>query len=412
MKRYLCAAVLGLAMSCGLKEIGGEHVQSGDGTIWEGPGTSIADGATQGKRTIWYATGFEYPEGYDWKSDPESGSVKCSLVVFANGVPMMKVPVGDDYETGSGPDMHRIIDGCLYTDYSSDSETVLKKNGKEVVRYSGREMIVSMHVDDDDIYTLGQPRSGGGFTFRRNGEVQLSRENGYVLSGFRKDSQGLSFAFSETIKASGEALERYYLAVGDEVRQIAVREDIKKVWDVVLYEGEICYLASFVGISTPVLVKGDLMTALEMPSSMKMISGSLIPAEGSIYVEAICGRNALQFIGGIWKDGKQYKIFNSGQIVSNICTWEDGICCTVSQMVPTGLSQIFRCGETIQAPAGFVVMGNKPVAMVDGIMYVAMNPLAGGHPLIWKDGETETLKINGYLSSIYADQPSQDTVRD
>lgn len=412
MKRYLCAAVLGLAVSCGLQEIGGEHVPSSDGGVWEGPGAAIVDGGTQGKRTIWYATGFEYPEGYDWRSDPESGSVKCSLVVFANGVPMMKVPVGDDYETGSSSDMHRIIDGCLYTDYSSDFETVLKKNGKEVVRYSGREMIVSMHVDADDIYTLGQPRSGTGFTFRRNGEVQLSRENGYVVSGFREDSLGLSFAFAETIRTSGEELERYYLVTGEEVRQIAVREDIKKVWDVVLYEGEICYLASFVGISTPVLVRGELMIALDMPPSLQMISGSLIPAAGSIYVEGICRRNALQFIGGIWKDGRQYKLFNSGQIVSNICTWEDGICCTVSQMVTAGLSQIFRCGEMIQAPAGFAVMGNNPVAMIDGIMYVAMNPLDGGKPVIWKDGETETLKLNGYLSSIYVDHPSHETVRD
>ena len=110
-----------------------------------GPGAEIKPGGVEEtKKPVWYVTGFDYPEGYDWMSDLEAGSVKCSMVVYANAVPMLKVPVGNEYQTSADPDMHRMIGGDLYTDYSTDSLTVIKKNGKHMFSYPGREMIVSI----------------------------------------------------------------------------------------------------------------------------------------------------------------------------------------------------------------------------------------------------------------------------
>ena len=93
MRRSMAiVAGLVLVMSCGLREIGEPQKSEG---IWKGPGAEIKPGGSgTAKRAVWYVTGFDYPEGYDWMSDPEAGSVKCSLVVYANAVPMLKVPVG------------------------------------------------------------------------------------------------------------------------------------------------------------------------------------------------------------------------------------------------------------------------------------------------------------------------------
>jgi hypothetical protein len=37
---------------------------------------------------------------------------------------------------------------------------------------------------------------------------------------------------------------------------------------------------------------------------------------------------------------------------------------------------------------------------VGGIMYVGLSSLDGGKPLLWKDGQVDSLKINGYISSV------------
>ena len=136
MKRKIALFVLAFAVvSCGLQELG-DVLKEDVEDVWTGPGSSIVEGVSGPvKKSVWFMTGFDYPEGYDWRSDQQVGEVKCSLVVFANGVPMMKVPVGHEYEVSSDPDMHRMIGSDLYTDYSSDSLTVIKKNGKSLPRY-------------------------------------------------------------------------------------------------------------------------------------------------------------------------------------------------------------------------------------------------------------------------------------
>ena len=97
-------------VSCGLREIG--EAAAVEGGIWTGPGSVVVDNESgqEGERKICYTVGVDYPDGYDWRADEEKGSVRCSLVVYADGIPLMKVPVGDEYEISSDPDTHRIID--------------------------------------------------------------------------------------------------------------------------------------------------------------------------------------------------------------------------------------------------------------------------------------------------------------
>ena len=106
MKRKIALFVAATAVvSCGLQVLGdgsGDGTEDGADDVWTGPGSSIVNGDTGPiKKSVWFMTGFDYPEGYDWRSDQQVGEVKCSLVVFANGVPMMKVPVGHEYEVSS-----------------------------------------------------------------------------------------------------------------------------------------------------------------------------------------------------------------------------------------------------------------------------------------------------------------------
>ena len=92
----LFAAALMTMTSCGIQEIGGEGKDPAGGGIWGGP-VSGGQGGSGGLHTVCYMTALDYKKGYDWRSDQARETVKCSLVVFADGVPVMKVPVGTDY---------------------------------------------------------------------------------------------------------------------------------------------------------------------------------------------------------------------------------------------------------------------------------------------------------------------------
>lgn len=386
-----------LASSCGIEEVGrGKRPDGSDG--WRNPSFSIDTSATA--RKVCFLTALDYPDGYDWKADPGTGSVKCSLVVYADGVPAMKIPVGNEYHVSSDPDMHRVIKGDLYTDFSTDDETIIKKNGKEIFRYSGREMLMGMAVSGKDVFTLGKPRQGSGFAYRKNGETIIERSSGWVFPRLRNERDSISFAFCENIESAGGVIGRYYHVMNGRISQIAVREDLKKVWDVICHEGQVCYIASLTGVRSPVLIRESGYKAMDIPEGMEMIDCRLVPAGKVIGIESVCSMNGRSLTSGLWKDGSLYHMFPSGVTAGGICAEEDGICCTLHSGLAPGKDMIFRCGETFAVPEGYAVMGDSPIGMMEGILNVGLSSLSGGKPMIWKDGKTQELDINGCICTL------------
>ena len=320
----LFLGLLTLTVSCGITEIGGNrNEKSSILNVW-GSIDSSQDGVSA-LYTTTYITALEYKNGYDWRSDQAVGSVKCSLVVYANNIPVMKIPVGNEYEVSSDPDMHRLVDGHLYTDFSTDSETVVKKDGKTAFRYVGRETLCDIKTVGGDVYTLGQSRDGDGFSFRMNGSPILVRENGHVIGNLIDDDDSLCFAFCEQIKNADGLLGRYYSSINGKVSQIAVRDDIVNVWDIMVKNDKVIYLASLVGLSSPVVIDGDSMTALTMPAGASMVSCRLLDTNDKILVEGLyLLKNGVR-ANSLWRDGKVLTSFIKEKVISALDVYDGGV---------------------------------------------------------------------------------------
>lgn len=393
--------------SCGLVEIGGTSDEKKH-NVWIAPGYGTEKPGNSVK-TRCYITGFDYPEGYDWKADLQAGSVKCSLVVFSDMAPVMKVPVGEQYETSWEPDMHRIIGGHLYTDWSGDRETVIKKDGRLLFRYEGREMICGMVPDGDDLYLLGQNRSGSGFCYRKNGEPVFEKKTGYVLGSLRQTSQGTGFAYCEPIVSDKGNVYRYYFVLDGVAGQVAVREDVKKIWDVIMHDGQVCFIADLVGVNTPVAICGEKMSAIALPNTASMLACRFVPVSGKLFVEGVFTSDGHTLRSALWKEGVMYKAFGPGYTVSSLCTWQDGLCCILNSAAAGASARIFRFGEISDVPDGYVPAGGSPLAVVDGILYVGLSSVYGKKPAVWKDGSVQELDMNGYIASICAETPNLPT---
>lgn len=389
--------MLGVAVlvSCGIEEVS-RRPEVNREDIWTRPGINAGNTG----RDVCYVTAFDYPDDYDWRSDREKGSVKCSLTVFADGVPMMKVPVGDMYEVSSDPDMHRMIDGHLYTDYSTDSETVIKKDGKTVLRYSGREMICGMFVDGDTLYTLGHPRQGDGFVFRKNGEAVLARSTGRTFGRLHRDGDNICFAFTEPVLSEGGDLERYYHYSGGNIAQTAVRDDVRKVWDIYSFKGEICWAASLTGIDRPVLFKDGTLNSMIIFDGYSPLTLNILEGEDVLYLEGILTSPDLALVSAFWDSPGHIMSPDDGYVASSRCISGDGMSFTLNPVYGSGKGLIYRCGEEMPMPAGYSVMGGRCAAVAGGILHIGLSSLEGGSPMIWKDGQTELLDISGYISSV------------
>ena len=393
---FLLALCLLPLFSCGIKEIGGSDIKTGS-SKWGGMGGTHT--GTSGSHSVCYMTALDYRKGYDWRTDSERGTVRCSLVVYADERPIMKVPVGDAYETGADVDMHRIIKGHLYTDYSTESETVIKKDGTQLYRYPSRESILGMDIVGEDLYTLGQSRNAAGITLRKNGEVLFDRQQANVIGQLYNDRDSLCFAFCEQI--DGTSNQRYYSYVGTRLSQIAVREDIKKVWDIFVCQEETMYVASLVGVKAPILFVGDKMTILPLKADATLISCRIFKTDEKVGVEGTCRLNTGVHYNTVWLGADElYGSSGSGSVVA-LRTDGEGVFFAINPSNSDGM--IYRAGEQYTMPADYAVMSSDGMCIIDGILRVGLSSTKGDKPLVWKDGAMDTLDINGYISAMYSD---------
>ena len=399
---FLFLPLSAIVASCGLSEVGGAGHKGSGSVIWgDSPGNSSGGGNSI--VPVCYMTAADYAKGYDWRADEARETVKCSLVVYVDGIPAMKVPVGETHEICSDPDMHRVIDGHLYTDYASSGQTVIKKNGVFLFSYPGEERLCNMLSKGEDIYTLGESRTGTGFSFRKNGESIVSRENGSLIGSLKSSGDSLNFTFCEEIRNAGGRIMRYYSVYGSKVSQIALRDDIVCVWDAMQFQDEVIYLASLTGISQPVIVAGDNLTALNMPKEADMISCSMFHAGEKSGVEGLYKTSDGARYSAIWLNGKCVETFK-GLTISALCTDGGGVFCVLNPPSTSSSGIIYRAGEMYEIPQGYACIGSQSLAVVGGIMYVGLSSQIGENPLLWKDGQMVSLNVNGYISSVTSDQ--------
>lgn len=126
--------------------------------------------------TVIWCTAVRFPKSYDWQKDTAWGSAECEVLLLRDGKEIICVPGGKGREASSAADMHHLIGSNLYTEYSSMDETVIKMDGLEILRFSGREMLKGLVFLEGDWYTLTTGRYGDGFTLRCNSDVLLRKQ--------------------------------------------------------------------------------------------------------------------------------------------------------------------------------------------------------------------------------------------
>ena len=94
------------------------------------------------------------------------------------------------------------------------------------------------------------------------------------------------------------------------------------------------------------------------------------------------------------------KMFSPGYIVSTICEADSGVACVLNGATSKQAGIIYRGEELLEMPEGYMSMGGRSMAMIDGILYVGLTSWKGGEVAVWIDKEMKPLKINGFISNI------------
>ena len=359
-----------------------------------------------------YVTGVEYPAGYDWIKDQDYGTVQCRLFLEKNGERIVDVPVGYFYETASDPDMHRCIGGHLYTDYSSDTETVIKKDGTDLFRYQGREMITGFHVSDScDVYTVGQSRSGEqGFRFRKNGQTLLSVDAGHAISDIHEKDGRMYLAYKQEEQPDRDhgSAPGYYLYDGERPVLFSEISGDEEIMAAVSSGSSVIYAAAY--------AVSDLLQAGYLYSKGKkyplsgvygnLVSCRILQDGDNIYLTGIChDSTGEEYRYVVWNDtgdvlyamapgeipyysfvkgGTVYDFVQSEGIFNDISCFRNG-------------QKLYTYGQDLSS------YGNTPAAVCRDTLYFAFSDRAAGRkPCIAADDDVRDCTFNGFFSGVSA----------
>lgn len=363
---------------------------------------------------VFYAVGLDFKPGYDWRRDPEFGFSQCRMFLYGRGAVQTSFDVGYSQNISSDADMVRCRDGHIYTDFSTDSETVIKKDGVEIFRYPGREMIMGLLVKEDGIYTTGMPREGKGWTYRKNGVVVLSGDEGELFGDFYDDAGGMVFGYAVRKYGYYSADNKYYIVRDGITTQISLPDTKTEIRDFRSHRGSVYVLTKSRAEPYARLWKDNVSSVLPLYSGVPVEVQALWADDESIYVT---GKLSSQDSSGppiVWKGDKIFGVFSTyGKIDAFYPDGEEML--VVGHSLRTGDCFVFFNGEYEPMPSGYVFSGKECAAFVDGHYCLCLNPEQPDIcPLMIVDGVRTELDINGWFAglSYRMELSSQDSVLD
>lgn len=397
MKKMCCAeriAIAALALSvlwsCGDPVYLGTPYQDRYGTS----GSEPEDPSVPQKRSL-YVTGVEYPEDYNWQPELGGGSVEARMFLMKDGRRIVEINVGARYHVSADADMHRCIGDHLYTDYSTDDETIVKRDGVELFRYPDREMIHSMLIDGDDVYTLGSPRSGTGFTYRRNGAVVMVKGSANILSGLSRDGDHIVFTYEDVITSTGATRYRYYYVEDGEVRAIPVTDDVVRIEDARVIDGNVHYIAAFKDKSYRIHYAGGRSFELRRAGASSVSECRLVYDGGEVFVKGKASNE------NVFWHGAEIKACSQSTVALDWCADKENVYHLTSNHSSRTLLVFRQNMSTLVLPSQYVFIYSGCMAAYDGkYCLAAANRSKGDAPVLWTDGEANEYDFNGLFTSV------------
>ena len=387
------AAVAVAALSCGLEEVG-EGSHSNPEGIWTGqlpgpPGSEYC-----------FVSVLEYPEGHDWRADPEPEEGRCSLAVYADCIPVKKIPAGKGTEIPLDPERHRLISGHVYTDFSDGKTTVIRYDGKELLRWEGEDLVTDMIVSGDSLHTLSVPVDGEGFRYRVNGRPVIQRDAGRCFGHMRSFRDTVAFCFCQPSRSSSALSEDFYVSANGKVSKVNLPSSVVKVWDMMVHEGETCIIVSENGVlKGPMMLQGSRKWQINYMLYTDVASCRFTDTE-ALCAEVVCIHQDKRLTGLLCKAEMSWTLCEVGRTLSAYQVNDAGYYYVSNSTADSHNGKIFRNHMMYGIPGDYAVMGINPVAVKDGDMYIGFSSRTGGFPAVWKNGSLTSLKVNGYIARV------------
>ena len=344
---------------------------------------------------VWL-TAVRFPDGFAWDLDTCAVDGEVWIDLYRDGEMVRSQPAGASVH----PDMHRYTGGHLYTDWSTDTETVLSRDGAELFRFEGREAIRGFLVREDGVHTLGQDRDGSGFTYRIDGRTLYRSETGAVLGG--PDAPG---AAGGALTEFGEDVFYVCCLPSERGKEYHVMRNAERYQSFPTSEWTLDVLFTGGKVARVLSKPRSLVLEVDGKETRLPLNGrevclwSRLAAWEEDVVALVCAQAAgakrffLQTAGG-----KSFTPF-SGETVSDVLSDGERMGWTVTDGRGDLLRVRWSDGGVTEGTGGFLVSG-RCALLRGGRLFLALTGRDGAPNRLQEDGVHTDFPFNGYFTSV------------
>lgn len=352
-------------------------------------GTSKADTAV-------FVSAVIVPADYDWRRDTAYGAVSCEVQVLKNGVRQFSARAGMDESISISPLSHHLFGGHLYTERTTDSGTIICRDGEPCISYPEREILKGFLIEKGIVHTLGKDLDGDGFNYRRNGEIVLSQESGTIFGDFVNPAYGRTGALYLNDGAVCFCFRNsnYCYVVRDGEKQ-SIRSNVRagRVRDMRQIGSSCYYVADY---TTSMLVFSPSRT-YTLPTETSWQSAWIFEKDGEPWIVADAASKSICWPIEKIEDPSSGMLFPGAGIfiypgISGIysISCDDGI---LSLRDHNGSLLFIRDSSFFFGPGCAQCSGDE--------MFILINPRErDAQPAIWQDGKEIPLDLNGFLTGV------------
>ena len=359
-----------------------------------------------------YLTAVRFPDGYAWDLDTCAVEGSVWIDLYRDGSLVRSVPA----DRSVHPDMHRYVGGHLYTDYSTDTETVVSRDGKELFRFEGREALRGFLVREDGVHTLGQDRDGEGFTYRVEGRTVYRSETGTILGSPDGTPGGALTEDGEDVLytccvPSGKG-KQYVVMRGAEAARSPLDGDGVMAFGLV--GGKVCRVQSY--RRRMALLVEDSSVALIFRAGEELLWCRFVPWADDV-LALLCAsgpggkRFLLQTVGGknfqpaegetvgdILADGGRMGWTETGPDGGlHRIRWCDG---TVTEVAASTVAPGSASSPSASGSPGNYLASSRCALLHNGHLLLALTGRDGAPNSFQMDNESKEFPINGYFTSV------------
>ena len=343
-----------------------------------------------------YLTAVRFPDGYAWQEDTCAVNGQVWIDLYRDGALVRSVPAGGSVH----PDMHRYTGGHLYTDWSTDTETVVSRDGVELFRFEGREALRGFLVREDGVHTLGQDRDGEGFSYRVDGRIVFRSETGAVLGSMDEPGApgGALADYGENVcyscRLPSERGSQYRVMLGGEVLH-SVQEG-NNVLAFNFVNGKVCRIQS--ATRRTLLYVDGKESALAIQGGERILWCRLAAWDEDVLALVCATGQAGRRYFLQTSDGKSFK-GDTGETVGEILAEGKRAGWTVTGSRGDLLRVRWSDGTATEAAGGYLVSG-RCALLRNGHLFFALTGRDGAPNRFQMDAQTTDLPFNGYFTSV------------